>query len=45
MTKKEVAGVTSFALIGTYADTGGVYQVDRTDGLTWLATFGAIPLP
>ena len=34
-----VAGVTSFGLNSTCAGTGGVYRVDRSDDLTWLATF------
>jgi V8-like Glu-specific endopeptidase len=34
-----VAAVTSFGLNSTCAGTGGVYRVDRSDDLTWLATF------
>jgi hypothetical protein len=34
-----VAGVTSFGLNGTCAGTGGVYRVDRSDDLEFLATF------
>jgi len=34
-----VGGVTSFALNGNCAGTGGVYRVDRADDLEWLATF------
>lgn len=42
-TSNVVGGVTSFGLNGTCAGTGGVYRVDRTDDLTWLATFGVKP--
>ena len=35
-----VGGVTSFGINGNCAGTGGVYRVDRSDDLTWLATFG-----
>lgn len=38
-----VGGVTSFAINGNCAGTGGVYRVDRSDDLTWLATFGLVP--
>lgn len=38
-----VGGVTSFALNGNCAGTGGVYRVDRADDLNWLATFGVTP--
>lgn len=38
-----VGGVTSFGLNGTCGGTGGVYRVDRSDDLTWLATFGVTP--
>jgi len=38
-----VAGVTSFGLNWTCGGTGGVYRVDRSDDLTWLATFGVAP--
>ena len=34
-----IGGVTSFGLNGNCAGTGGVYRVDRSDDLTWLATF------
>jgi len=34
-----VAGVTSFGLNGNCAGTGGVYRVDRSDDLDFLATF------
>jgi hypothetical protein len=34
-----LAGVTSFGLNPTCGGTGGVYRLDRTDDLTWLATF------
>ncbi|TFC91256.1 MULTISPECIES: trypsin-like serine protease [Cryobacterium] len=34
-----IAGVTSFVLNITCAGTGGVYRVDRTDDLEWLANF------
>jgi V8-like Glu-specific endopeptidase len=34
-----VGGVTSFGLNGTCGGTGGVYRVDRSDDLNWLATF------
>jgi V8-like Glu-specific endopeptidase len=37
-----VAAVTSFAINGNCAGTGGVYRVDRADDLNWLyGTFGA----
>lgn len=38
-----VGGVTSYAINGNCAGTGGVYRVDRADDLTWLATFGLTP--
>jgi hypothetical protein len=38
-----VGGVTSFAINGNCAGTGGVYRVDRADDLEWLATFGDGP--
>ncbi|MBI5651260.1 MAG: trypsin-like serine protease [Chloroflexi bacterium] len=38
-----IGGVTSFGKNGNCAGTGGVYRVDRTDDLTWLATFGVTP--
>lgn len=38
-----VGGVTSFAINGNCAGTGGVYRVDRADDLNWLATFGLTP--
>lgn len=38
-----VGGVTSFAINGNCAGTGGVYRVDRQDDLAWLATFGLVP--
>jgi len=31
--------VTSFAMNGNCAGTGGVYRIDRADDLDWLATF------
>jgi secreted trypsin-like serine protease len=34
-----IAGVTSFALNGICAGTGGVYRVDRDDDLNWLKNF------
>ena len=34
-----LAGVTSFGLNPTCGGTGGVYRVDKSDDLTWLATF------
>lgn len=34
-----VGGVTSFALNGNCAGTGGVFRVDRAHSLDWLATF------
>jgi secreted trypsin-like serine protease len=34
-----VAGVTSFGMNGTCGGTGGVYRVDRSDDLNWLAGF------
>ena len=36
-----VAGVTSFGKNGTCAGQGGVYRVDRSDDLDWLATFAS----
>jgi hypothetical protein len=42
-TSNVVGGVTSFALNGNCAGTGGVYRVDRADDLNWLATFGITP--
>jgi hypothetical protein len=39
-TSNVVGGVTSFGINGNCAGTGGVYRVDRSDDLTWLATFG-----
>ncbi len=38
-----LAGVTSFGLNITCGGTGGVYRVDKSDDLTWLATFGVAP--
>jgi hypothetical protein len=39
-----IGGVTSFALNGNCAGTGGVYRVDRSDDLDWLETeFGITP--
>jgi hypothetical protein len=35
-----IAGVTSFAMNGNCAGTGGVYRIDKADDLTWLAGFG-----
>ncbi|MDE3102626.1 MAG: hypothetical protein KGJ98_10355 [Chloroflexota bacterium] len=35
-----VDGVTSLGVNGTCAGTGGVYRVDMSDALDWLATFG-----
>lgn len=34
-----VGAVTSYGVNGNCAGTGGVYRVDRSDDLTWLATF------
>jgi Trypsin len=34
-----LAGVTSFGLNPTCGGTGGVYRVDKSDDLTWLAMF------
>jgi V8-like Glu-specific endopeptidase len=34
-----IGGVTSFGLNGNCAGTGGVYRVDKSDDLNWLATF------
>jgi len=34
-----VGGVTSFAVNGNCAGTGGVYRIDRADDLNWLASF------
>jgi hypothetical protein len=42
-TSNVIGGVTSFALNGQCAGTGGVYRVDRSDDLNWLATFGITP--
>lgn len=42
-TSNVVGGVTSFGLNSTCAGTGGVYRVDRSDDLGWLATFGLHP--
>ena len=38
-TSNVVAGVTSFGMNGTCGGTGGVYRVDRSDDLNWLAGF------
>jgi secreted trypsin-like serine protease len=38
-TSNVIGGVTSFGVNPTCAGTGGVYRVDRSDDLTWLATF------
>ena len=38
-----VAGVTSFALNGNCAGTGGVYRVDRADDLDWLHITWGLP--
>jgi hypothetical protein len=38
-----VGGVTSFGLNQTCAGTGGVFRVDRSWSLNWLATFGVRP--
>jgi hypothetical protein len=38
-----VGAVTSYALDGNCAGTGGVYRVDQADDLDWLATFGVVP--
>jgi V8-like Glu-specific endopeptidase len=38
-----IGGVTSYALNGSCAGTGGVYRVDRANNLEWLATFGITP--
>ena len=38
-----VAGVTSFGINENCAGTGGVYRLDRSDDLNWLATFGVTP--
>jgi hypothetical protein len=38
-----LAGVTSFGLNWTCGGTGGVYRVDKSDDLDWLATFGVAP--
>jgi V8-like Glu-specific endopeptidase len=38
-----IGGVTSFGLNWTCGGTGGVYRVDRSDDLAWLATFGITP--
>ncbi len=34
-----VGGVTSFAVNGNCAGSGGVYRIDRADDLNWLASF------
>jgi len=39
-TSNVVGEVTSFGKNGACGGTGGVYRVDRSDDLTWLATFG-----
>jgi hypothetical protein len=39
-TSNVVGEVTSFGKNGTCGGTSGVYRVDRSDDLTWLATFG-----
>lgn len=42
-TSNVVGGVTSFALNGNCAGTGGVYRVDRADDLNWLyGEFGGL---
>jgi len=38
-TSNVIAGVTSFGMNGNCAGTGGVYRVDRSDDLNWIATF------
>jgi hypothetical protein len=38
-TSNVVAGVTSYAINGNCAGSGGVYRVDRSDDLEWLANF------
>lgn len=38
-----VGGVTSYGLNGNCAGTGGVYRLDTSDALDWLATFGLVP--
>jgi V8-like Glu-specific endopeptidase len=38
-TSNVIGGVTSYAINGNCAGTGGVYRVDRADDLNWLATF------
>ncbi|MEO8208561.1 MAG: trypsin-like serine protease [Chloroflexota bacterium] len=38
-TSNVMAGVTSFGLNPTCGGTGGVYRIDRSDDLDWLATF------
>jgi hypothetical protein len=40
-----IAGVTSFGLNSTCAGTGGVYRIDRADGLNWINAFLAGDLP
>jgi hypothetical protein len=40
-----VGGVTSFGINGNCAGTGGVYRVDRSDDLDFLATFTATKKP
>lgn len=40
---RTVAGVTSFGLNQTCGGTGGVFRVDRSWSLNWLATFGVRP--
>ena len=39
-TSNVIAGVTSFGINGNCAGTGGVYRLDRSWNLSWLATFG-----
>ncbi|MCB9451217.1 MAG: trypsin-like serine protease [Anaerolineaceae bacterium] len=42
-TSNVVGGVTSFGVNGNCAGTGGVFRVDRSWSLDWLATFGIFP--
>ena len=39
-TSNVIAGVTSNAINGNCAGTGGVYRLDRSWNLDWLSTFG-----
>ena len=38
-----IGGVTSFGKNGNCAGSGGVYRIDQSDDLDWLATFDVVP--